>query len=88
MWILSPMKKLMHRFVVASAVCLLVAAATSVALAFYARPRRAAPGATALVLLILAVAVWSLGYALELGLPQLPTKIFWAKIQYLGIVAS
>jgi len=35
---------------------------------------------------MLAVAEWSLGYALELGSGDLPTKVFWAKVEYLGIV--
>ncbi len=39
------------------------------------------------VILALATAVWSLGQALEIQAADLPTKIFWAKIQYLGIVA-
>jgi len=36
---------------------------------------------------MLAVAEWSLGYALELGSAGLPDKVFWAKVQYVGIVA-
>ena len=66
---------------------LLIAAATSVALAFLAWRRRPAPGARPLVWLMLAVAEWSLGYALELGSAGLPDKVFWAKVQYVGIVA-
>jgi PAS domain S-box-containing protein len=33
-----------------------------------------------------AVAEWSLVYALRLGSMTLPTKIFWAKVRYIGIV--
>ncbi len=66
---------------------LLIAAATSVALAFLAWRRRPAPGARPLVWLMLAVAEWSLGYALELGSAGLPAKVFWAKVEYVGIVA-
>lgn len=40
----------------------------------------------ALVMLALASAVWSLGYALEIAGADLPTKIFWGKSQYIGIV--
>jgi len=65
---------------------LLGAAVVSAALAFFGWRRRPAPGATPFVLLALAVAVWSLGYALELGSADLPTKVFWARVQYLGIV--
>jgi len=35
---------------------------------------------------MLAVAEWSLGYALELGSTDLPSQVFWAKVEYLGIV--
>jgi hypothetical protein len=65
---------------------LLIATAISAAVAIYAWRRRSASGAKALALLMLAVAEWSLGYALELGSADLPTKIFWARIQYIGIV--
>ena len=49
------------------------------------RRRATASGAKALVLLALAIAVWSLGYALEIAGADLPTKIFWGKSQYIGI---
>jgi len=49
--------------------------------------RATASGATALVPLALAIAEWSLGYALEIAGADLPTKIFWGKSQYIGIVA-
>ena len=51
------------------------------------RLRATASGATALVPLALAIAEWSLGYALEIAGADLPTKIFWGKSQYIGIVA-
>jgi PAS domain S-box-containing protein len=51
------------------------------------RRRATASGAKALVLLTLAIAEWSLGYALEIAGADLPTKIFWGKSQYIGIVA-
>jgi len=58
--------------------------ATSVAI--YVWPQRAtASGAMALILLALASAEWSLGYALEIAGADLPTKIFWGKSQYIGI---
>jgi PAS domain-containing protein len=34
-----------------------------------------------------AIAMWSLGYTLELASTELPVKVFWAKMQYLGIVS-
>jgi len=36
--------------------------------------------------LAVAVAEWSIGYALEIAGADLTTKVFWGKIQYLGIV--
>ena len=55
--------------------------------ALYAWDRRAtASGAIPLVFLAVAIAEWSLGYALEIAGADLPTKIFWGKSQYIGIV--
>jgi PAS domain S-box-containing protein len=55
--------------------------------ALYVWPRSAtASGGTALALLAFACAEWSLGYALEIAGADLPTKIFWGKSQYIGIV--
>ena len=54
--------------------------------AVYAWQRRAiASGAMPLALLALACGEWSLGYALEIAGADLPTKILWGKIQYIGI---
>ncbi|CAG0929968.1 two-component system, sensor histidine kinase [Thermoflexales bacterium] len=46
------------------------------------RPKR---GATALTLLSVAATVWTLGYALEIAGADLLTKLFCAKVEYLGI---
>ena len=64
---------------------LLVAAALSAGLAIFAWRRRGTPGAGALALLMLGVSVWSLGYALEFAGSGLEAKVFWAKVEYLGI---
>jgi PAS domain S-box-containing protein len=56
--------------------------------ALYVWERRAiANGGRALALLAFACAEWSLGYALEIAAADLPSKIFWGKSQYIGIVA-
>lgn len=47
----------------------------------------AANGGRALALLALACAQWSLSYALEIAGADLPTKVFWGKVQYIGIVS-
>jgi len=64
-----------------------LATGVSAALALYAWRRRPAPGALPFVGLMLAVATWSLGYALELAGADLAIKLVWAKAQYLGIVS-
>ncbi len=68
---------------------LLIAAVISLTLALYAWQRRwAAPAAASFAMLMLAVAEWSVGYALELGGAHLPAITFWAKVEYLGIATS
>jgi PAS domain S-box-containing protein len=65
---------------------LLVTAAISIALAFLTWRRRAAPGARAFALVMLAVTEWSLGYTMELGSTTLSSKLFWTSVNFLGIV--
>jgi PAS domain S-box-containing protein len=65
---------------------LLAATAISVALAVYAWRRRSAPGVAPFILLMLAVAEWSLASALQLGSTDLAAKLFWSKVRYFGIV--
>jgi PAS domain S-box-containing protein len=65
---------------------LLVTAAILAALALFAWRRRPTPGAGAFALLMVAASEWALGYALELGSTTLLAKVFWADVQYLGIV--
>ena len=66
---------------------LLVAAALSGAIVFFAWRRRGTPGAETLALLMTGVCIWAAGYALELSGADLSTKIAWAKVEYIGIVA-
>lgn len=68
-------------------IVLVVAAFLCCAMGGVALRARAAHGAPAFAALALALAVWSLGYAFELLAVDLPTKIFWSRIQYLGITA-
>ncbi|MGD1994576.1 MAG: histidine kinase N-terminal 7TM domain-containing protein, partial [Anaerolineae bacterium] len=65
---------------------LIITAAISAGLAFYSWRRRPAVGTVSFTLLMLAVAEWSLVYGLRLGSTDLPTKLLWAKVRYLGIV--
>jgi PAS domain S-box-containing protein len=63
-----------------------LAAVISAGLALYAWRRRLMAGIAPFSILMLAVAVWTLGYALELAGADVPTKLFWLNIEYLGIV--
>ncbi len=65
---------------------LIVSAAIAGVLAYYLWRRRSKPGAKPVVWVMLAVVVWSLGYALELESTTLSGQIFAANIQYFGIV--
>ncbi|MFQ5742431.1 MAG: histidine kinase N-terminal 7TM domain-containing protein [Acidobacteriota bacterium] len=66
---------------------LMVAAVISVGVAVYVRRHHAATISITFSLVMLSVAVWSAGYALEIASSSLPAKLFWAKLQYLGIAA-
>jgi len=66
---------------------LLIAAAVSAALSLLSWRRRPAAGATPFALLMLGVADWSLAYALELASAGLAAKLFWTRIEYLGIAS-
>ncbi len=54
-------------------------------LAFVSWRRRSIPPGNYLALLMLAVAEWSLAYALETAAVSSPAKIFWAQVGYLGV---
>ncbi len=66
---------------------LLASGVLSVALAVLALKRHPAKGALAFASLEFAVAVWAIGYALELSSATLDQKLFWASVQYVGIVS-
>lgn len=67
-------------------VLLALAGSFSSAIGVFAWRRHTITGSKPLVLLAIAVAVWSFGYVLELVTNQFDTKLFWAKVQYFGIV--
>lgn len=48
---------------------------------------RRVPGGLPLAFLMFAVAEWGLGAAIELAAVGIPAKIFWAKVEYLGVVS-
>jgi PAS domain S-box-containing protein len=70
------------------AMAMLMTMAISGGLVFYMWRRRSARGAIPLALMMLSVAGWSFGYALELGSPSLSAKIFWTNFNFIGIVIA
>ena len=62
------------------------AALIALAIGWLAWRQRTLPSALALMWLGLAVAEWTVTYALELSAPDFASKLVWAKLQYVGIV--
>lgn len=68
---------------------LLLASLISLTVSVYAWLRRtSSPSAVWLALLGLSSAEWAFAYALEIAGVEMQTKIFWGKIQYLGITTT
>lgn len=70
------------------AVAFIIDAAFAVVFAITAWRRRATPGGVPFALLMLAIADWSFARALEAGAVGIPAKVFWAKVEYLGIASA
>jgi PAS domain S-box-containing protein len=68
------------------AIPLAIAAVLSVLLTFYLWDSRRTSGAKRAAVFLLALFIWSAGYCMEFMGVELGTKLFWAKIQYFGIV--
>jgi NtrC-family two-component system sensor histidine kinase KinB len=64
-----------------------LAAAAALTITPYTWWHRDVRGAAALGILTSAAAVWIVGYALELSGSDLPTKMVWYSLEYLGIAA-
>jgi PAS domain S-box-containing protein len=64
---------------------LIFVAGIAFSITIYAWRRRFVNGATALALMALSMALWSLFYALEIAGADLKTKFFWGIAQYAGI---
>jgi PAS domain S-box-containing protein len=65
---------------------LTIAVIVDVLVALYAWWRRATPGGIYLALLMAAAAIWALANAAEFAALDIPTKIFWGKASYVGVV--
>ncbi len=63
-----------------------VAALASVTLAVFVARRSWVPGAVYLAVLMAGAAVWCAAYAAELAASSLAGKLFWARLEYAGIV--
>ena len=60
------------------------AAIIASSLALYLAPRWGEPSARALILLMVAVAVWSLTYGMEFSSAELDSKLWWVRLEYFG----
>lgn len=67
---------------------LIAASILAISGAAVASQRRGNPGAIWLALLMGAIAIWSVGYALELAIANLYIQILMAKIEYIGITTA
>lgn len=67
---------------------LMLAALVSFFLALYALRKRPASLALIFAMMMFAVSIWALGYAFELGSTTLQSLLFWAKVEYIGIVSG
>src|SRR5262245_45724262 len=65
---------------------LIITAILSALLALPVWRRRSAPGALPLIILILALAQWTLAYALSLTQVELSDQLLWVNLSYPGIV--
>lgn len=67
---------------------LIITALSSLFAAVYVWVRRPAPGATPLAAFLFGATLWSAGYAFEIASTTLTAKLFWVRIEYIGIVLA
>jgi hypothetical protein len=60
----------------------------SITLSIIAWGRRPAPGALLFALFVLAGAAWCFFWILEIGSPLISSKVLWAKLENIGILAT
>jgi PAS domain-containing protein len=78
----------MHWHVTTYAIALIASAGVSGVLAFFVWRWRAARGGTPLFFFLVAVTEWTLATALEAAAVGIPAKIFWSKVEYVGVVSA
>jgi PAS domain S-box-containing protein len=64
------------------------AAAVALVIALYAWRRRSTVAALPVAWAMISVACWLLGYAFSLASSGIATKVFWTRVEYLGIVLA
>jgi len=67
---------------------LVIAAVISGTLAWFTWRYRRASGVTAFSLMMLILFQWGLSYIFELAATELPSKLFWVKFMFAGVVAT
>jgi len=67
---------------------LFVASGISVVIAYISWRRRESPGAMNLLYLMTSITIWTVATGMENLVYGIPEKIFWSKIQYLGIATA
>jgi hypothetical protein len=70
------------------AIMCLATACLAAIVAAIAWPRRSVAGGASLVWLMIAIAEWSLGVAIEYAAVGIPAKVFWSKVEYIGTLSS
>src|SRR5579872_1886312 len=87
-WLDMEKRELMHWQFTPYVLPVIVSAVISAAIAFFIWQRRASVGAIAFCLLMLAVAEWSLAYALELLSHDLSSALFWDNVAWFGAAVA
>mgnify|MGYP002626460156 FL=1 len=64
-----------------------IAGGISLVFAYYADRHTSTPGARSFAVFMLSMAIYCLGYGMELSSPDLATALFWNNIQYIGILS-
>ena len=67
---------------------LLASAAVAVTVSAYAWRRKSTTAALPVSWGMLAVACWSIAYAFELASSDLTVKVFWTRVEYVGIILA
>ncbi|MBN1284257.1 MAG: PAS domain-containing protein [Anaerolineae bacterium] len=69
-------------------IALFIVSAVLAATTYFVWRRRTTPGARLLTILILSIALWTLGRGLEIGNTSLAGTVFWAKAQYIAVEST